>query len=87
MKKAELIKVLMERVGEEFSQPVVRKAIPRIVDELFAMIREELSKREDIKIPNFGHLKLKKLKKKEREQKRKLSGLFFIKQNKKINRS
>ncbi len=69
MNKAELIKLLKERIGEKYTQPVVKKAIPEIVNECFSIIKEKLSKGEDIRIRNFGTFKTKEIKKEEEVKK------------------
>ncbi len=69
MNKAELIKLLRERIGEKYTQPVIKKAIPEIVDECFSIIKEELSKGEDIRIGNFGTFRTKEIKKEEESKK------------------
>lgn len=68
MKRQELIQLLRERISEKYPQPVLKKAIPEIVDEIFSIMREELSRGQDIRIPKFGTFKFKEVKKEGQEE-------------------
>lgn len=35
MKKAEIIKILKEKISKKYPQPVIKKAVPDIIDILF----------------------------------------------------
>lgn len=59
MRKAEIIKLLRAKVSEKYPQPVVKKAIPEIVDEFLNILKEELKKDEDLIISGFGTFKIK----------------------------
>ncbi|MCS7200417.1 MAG: HU family DNA-binding protein [Caldimicrobium sp.] len=63
MKKAEMIRLIRERIAEKYPQPLVKKAVPEVINEFFSILKEELKKGEEVSIPNFGIFKIREIKK------------------------
>lgn len=79
MPKAEIIKILRDKISEKYPQPVVKRAIPDIVNELFSIIKEELNKGEELKIAGFGTFKIKEIKNEETKESKKVIRFIPIK--------
>lgn len=68
MKKAEIIKLLRERVSEKYPQPVVKRAIADVINEFCFILKEELGKVEELKIAGFGTFRIKEIPKEETKE-------------------
>lgn len=67
MKRAELMKILKERVKSKYPSREVIEALPALVNEFFLIINEELQKGNEVNLGKLGRFKVKELRKEGKE--------------------